>query len=145
MAASVNKHIIVGHLGRDPEQRATQSGGKVVTFSVATSESWTDKATGEKREATAWHQVVIFNDGLGDIAMKYLKRGARVYLEGEVQTRSWEKDGEKQYRTETVLKQYRGELVLLDRADRAPPPDQQSYGTRPASPPAGGLDDEVPF
>lgn len=115
MAGSVNKAIIVGHLGRDPEARTMQNGGKVCNLTVATSESWKDKASGERKERTEWHRVVIFNDRIADVAEKYLRKGSKVYLEGSLQTREWtDKDGAKRYTTEIVLQQFRGELVLLD-------------------------------
>jgi single-strand DNA-binding protein len=143
MSGSINKHIIIGRLGQDPKSRPTSTGGQVVTFSVATSHTWKDRDTGEKKENTQWHQVVIFNEPLGKIALEYLKKGSNVYLEGEVQTRSWETDGQKNYRTETVLNNFRGALTLLDRAERAPAPDENSYSKSSRPPP--DLDDEIPF
>ena len=149
MSASVNKVILVGHLGKDPEVRALTSGGKVATLRMATSETWKDKGTGEKKERTEWHNVVIFNDGLVGVAEQYLKKGSKVYVEGMLATRKWtDQAGQERYTTEVVLKAYRGELVLLDRAER-PPPAEDSYGqTKPR--PAGGslaqdLDDDIPF
>lgn len=139
--SGVNRHILIGHLGRDPESRAMQSGAKVVTFSLAVSEQWRDKTTGEKKQHTSWHNVVVFNEPVGEIAMKYLKKGSQVYIEGEVLTRSYDKDAEKRYVTETVLKPFRGQLVLLDRAEKAPAPSESAYGSSSAPP----LDDEVPF
>jgi single-strand DNA-binding protein len=115
MAGSVNKVILIGNLGRDPEVRRMQSGDPIVHLNVATSESWKDKTSGERRDKTEWHRVVIFNDRLGDIAQKYLKKGSKVYLEGQLQTRKWtDKDGLEKYTTEVVLQRYRGELTLLD-------------------------------
>lgn len=115
MAGSVNKVILVGNLGRDPEVRTMQDGRKVVQLSVATSESWRDRATGERREKSEWHRVVIFNDRLADVAERYLKKGAKVYLEGQLQTRKWtDQSGQEKYTTEVVLQQYRGELTMLD-------------------------------
>jgi single-strand DNA-binding protein len=112
--ASVNKCILVGNLGRDPETRNMQNGGKVVSFSVATSESWTDKASGERKEKTQWHRVVIFNERLGEVAEKYLKKGSTVYLEGSVESRKFtDKDGHERETTEIVLARFRGELTLL--------------------------------
>ena len=114
MAGSVNKVILVGNLGADPDIRTMQSGDKVVNLSVATGESWKDKATGERKERTEWHRVVIFNKGLVTVCENYLKKGAKVYIEGQVETRSWEQDGQKKYTTEIVLRPYRGELTMLD-------------------------------
>ncbi|MFY8106218.1 MAG: single-stranded DNA-binding protein [Elstera sp.] len=115
MAGSVNKVILVGNLGRDPEVRTMQDGRKVVQLSIATSESWRDRATGERKERAEWHRVVIFNDRLGDVAERFLKKGAKVYLEGQLQTRKWtDQSGQEKYTTEVVLQQYRGELTMLD-------------------------------
>jgi single-strand DNA-binding protein len=114
VAGSVNKVIIVGNLGNDPEVRTMQSGDKVVNLSIATSESWKDKATGERKEKTEWHRVVLFNQGLVKVAENYLKKGSKVYIEGQLETRSWEQNGEKKYTTEIVLRPYRGELNMLD-------------------------------
>lgn len=114
MAGSINKVILVGNLGNDPEVRAMQSGDKVVNLSIATSESWKDKATGERKERTEWHRIVIFNQGLVTVAENYLKKGSKVYIEGQLETRSWEQDGQKRYSTEVVLRPYRGELAMLD-------------------------------
>jgi single-strand DNA-binding protein len=112
--SSVNKVTLVGNLGRDPEIRTTQDGKKIANLSIATSESWKDKNSGDRKEKTEWHRVVIFNDRLSEVAEKYLKKGSKVYLEGSLQTRKWEKDGHDQYTTEVVLQQFRGELVMLD-------------------------------
>ena len=114
MAGSVNKVILIGNLGADPDVRTMQSGDKVVNLSIATSENWKDKMTGERREKTEWHRVVIFNKGLVTVCENYLKKGAKVYIEGQVETRSWEQNGEKKYTTEIVLRPYRGELTMLD-------------------------------
>ena len=115
MAGSVNKVILVGNLGKDPEVRHTQDGRPIVNLSVATSENWRDKQTGERKERTEWHRVVIFNENLAKIAEQYLKKGAKVYLEGQLQTRKYtDKDGVEKYSTEVVLQQYRGELTMLD-------------------------------
>lgn len=163
MAGSVNKVILIGNLGRDPEVRFAQNGNKIVNMSVATSESWKDKQTGERQERTEWHRVVIFNDRIGDVAEKYLKKGSKVYLEGQLRTRKWtDKSGQEKYTTEVVIERFRGELTLLDSkggggggdmSDQAPAdaPEMDSSG-----PPAGGgkgskksgrgdLDDEIPF
>jgi single-strand DNA-binding protein len=115
MAGSVNKVILVGNLGKDPEVRRMTSGEPVVNLSIATSESWRDKATGERKEKTEWHRVVIFNKNLADVAEKYLRKGAKVYVEGALQTRKWtDKDGAEKYSTEVVLQNFRGELTMLD-------------------------------
>lgn len=115
MAGSVNKVILVGNLGRDPEIRSMQSGEEVCQLSVATSETWRDKASGERKERTEWHRVVIFNENLVKVAKQYLKKGSKVYLEGSLQTRKWtDKDGAEKFTTEVVLQRYRGELTMLD-------------------------------
>ncbi len=117
MAGSVNKVILVGNLGRDPEARQMQDGNMVVNLSLATSESWRDKNTGERREKTEWHRVVIFNDRLTDVAQKYLRKGSKIYIEGQLQTRKWtDQSGVEKYSTEVVLQRFRGELQMLDRA-----------------------------
>ena len=114
MSGSINKVILVGNLGRDPEIRAMQNGDKVVQLSIATSDRWKDKTSGEQRERTEWHRVVIFNDGIGRIAEQYLKKGSTVYIEGQIQTRKWtDQSGQEKYTTEIVLQRYRGELTLL--------------------------------
>ncbi|WP_374382563.1 single-stranded DNA-binding protein [Dongia sp.] len=115
MAGSVNKVILIGNLGRDPEIRSTQDGTKVANLSIATSESWRDKNSGERREKTEWHRVVIFNDRLVDVAERFLKKGSKVYIEGQLQTRKWtDQSGAEKYTTEIVLQKYRGELTMLD-------------------------------
>src|SRR5215472_10005839 len=115
MAGSVNKVILVGNLGKDPEIRRTQDGRPIANLSVATSETWRDKATGERKEKTEWHRVVIFNEGLCKVAEQYLKKGAKVYLEGQLETRKWtDQSGAEKYTTEVVLRQFRGELTMLD-------------------------------
>ncbi len=115
MAGSVNKVILVGNLGRDPEVRRTNNGDPIVNLRIATSENWRDKQSGERRERTEWHSVVIFNEALGRIAEQYLKKGSKVYLEGQLQTRKWQdQSGADRYSTEIVLQRYRGELTLLD-------------------------------
>jgi single-strand DNA-binding protein len=117
MAGSVNKVILVGNLGKDPEVRRLNSGEPVVNLRIATSENWRDKATGERRERTEWHNVVIFNENLARVAEQYLKKGSKVYIEGQLQTRKWQdQSGQDKYTTEVVLQRYRGELALLDRA-----------------------------
>jgi single-strand DNA-binding protein len=128
MSGSVNKVILIGRLGRDPEGRSMQSGGRVVSFSLATDESWRDKTTGERKQRTEWHNVVIFNEGLGKIAEQYLKKGARCYVEGQMCTREYtDKDGNPRKTTEVVLKAFRGELTLLESQSR-PAQDPDSYG-----------------
>ena len=113
--AGVNKVILVGNLGRDPEARNMQNGGKVVSFSIATSDTWNDKASGERKEKTQWHRIAIFNEKLGEIAEKYLKKGSKVYLEGSIETRKYtDKDGQERETTEIVLGRFKGELTLLD-------------------------------
>ncbi|MFH7812668.1 MULTISPECIES: single-stranded DNA-binding protein [Acetobacter] len=115
MAGSVNKVILVGNLGKDPEVRSSQSGQKIVSFSLATSDTWNDRASGEKRERTEWHRVVIFNDRLAEVAERFLRKGRKVYLEGALQTRKWtDQSGQERYTTEVIVERFRGELVLLD-------------------------------
>ena len=115
MAGSVNKVILVGNLGRDPEVRSFPNGGKVVNLRIATSERWRDKQTGENKERTEWHSVAIFNENLGRVAEQYLRKGSKVYLEGQLETRKWQdQSGQERYSTEVVLRQFRGELALLD-------------------------------
>jgi single-strand DNA-binding protein len=141
MAGSVNKVTLVGNLGRDPEVRHTQSGDKIVHLSVATSERWRDRASGENRERTEWHRVVIFNDRLGEIAEKYLAKGRTVYLEGQLQTRKWtDQSGQEKYTTEVVLQRFRGELTLLGgRGDDA---GGGGYGGSGGDPDYGGGSDD---
>jgi single-strand DNA-binding protein len=157
MAGSVNKVILIGNLGADPEVRSFQNGGKVCNLSVATSESWKDKQTGERKERTEWHRVAIFNENLVRIAEQYLKKGSKVYLEGQIETRKWQdQSGQDRYSTEVVLRPYRGELTLLDGRgeggqggggggrqgggfdDRDGPGGGGGSG-------GGGMDDEIPF
>ncbi|MGE0743668.1 MAG: single-stranded DNA-binding protein [Rhodospirillales bacterium] len=163
MAGSVNKVILVGNLGRDPEVRHTQDGSPIVQLSVATSETWRDRGSGERRDRTEWHRVVIFNDRLGEVAQKYLKKGAKVYLEGQLQTRKWtDQQGQERYTTEVVLGKFRGELTMLDGrdggggsmggGDYGPPDDMPSGGGGGGRSSGGGgggrggdLDDEIPF
>ncbi|MBC8793992.1 MAG: single-stranded DNA-binding protein [Tagaea sp. CACIAM 22H2] len=115
MAGSVNKVILIGNLGRDPEVRTMNNGGKVVNLSVATSETWRDKNSGERQEKTEWHRVVIFNEKLGEVAERFLKKGSKVYVEGALQTRKWtDQSGTEKYSTEVVLQRFRGELTMLD-------------------------------
>lgn len=115
MAGSVNKVILVGNLGKDPEVRNTQDGSKIVNLTLATSESWNDRASGERRERTEWHRVVIFNDRIGEVAERYLKKGAKIYVEGALQTRKWtDQSGQERYTTEVVIGRFNGQLTMLD-------------------------------
>ena len=145
--SSVNKVILVGNLGKDPEVRTFQNGGKVCNFSIATSERWTDKQSGEKRERTEWHTVAIFNENLISVAEKYLRKGSKVYVEGQIETRKWQdQNGNARYSTEVVLRPFRSELVMLgDRHDDGSNDRQDDHqGSAPAG--GGGLpDDEIPF
>jgi len=126
MSGSVNKAIIVGNLGRDPEVRQTQDGTSVVSLNVATAESWRDKESGERREKTEWHRVVIWNENLVKVAQAYLKKGAKVYIEGTLKTRKWsDKDGAERYSTEIVLDRFRGELTMLGGKESAPAEDDE--------------------
>ena len=153
MSGSVNKVTLVGNLGRDPEIRAMQNGDKIVQLSVATSDRWKDKNSGEQRERTEWHRVVIFNDALGRIAEQYLKKGSTVYLEGQLQTRKWtdQQSGQEKYTTEVVLQRYKGELTLLGSRPENQVENQynntQIDQTDQISEPniASDLDDEIPF
>jgi single-strand DNA-binding protein len=167
MAGSVNKVILIGNLGADPEIRRTQDGRPIAKLRLATSESWRDKATGERKEKTEWHSVVIFNEGLCKIAEQYLKKGAKVYLEGALQTRKWQdqQSGQDRYTTEVVLQGFNSQLTMLDRAGGgggdfgrdessggdfgSSGPSAQSAQRQPAMAGAGGksgdLDDEIPF
>jgi single-strand DNA-binding protein len=163
MAGSINKVILVGNLGNDPEVRHTQSGSKIVNLSIATSESWKDRQTGERRERTEWHRVVIFNAGLAEVAERYLKKGSKVYLEGQLQTRKWtDNNGQDRYSTEVVLQNFRGELVMLDGRGNGGAGGYQSQDSFGSSAPMGGgnapsqggsgwdaapadLDDDIPF
>lgn len=153
MAGSVNKVILIGNLGADPEIRHTQDGRPVANLRVATSESWRDKASGERRERTEWHRVVIFNEGLCRIAEQYLKKGSKVYLEGQLQTREWEdQSGSKRYTTEVVLQGFNSALTMLDsraggEREQAAAGDFGRAGPmqRPSGSAATELDDEIPF
>ena len=154
MSGSVNKVTLIGNLGRDPEVRAMQNGDKIVQLSVATSDRWKDKSSGEQRERTEWHRVVIFNDALGKIAEQYLKKGSTVYLEGQLQTRKWtdQQSGQEKYTTEVVLQRYRGELTLLGSRsenqisnDRQNDQIDQSNHVSMSDDIASDLDDEIPF
>jgi single-strand DNA-binding protein len=174
MAGSVNKVILVGNLGRDPEVRSFQNGGKVVNLRIATSETWRDKATGERKERTEWHSVAIFNENIGKIAEQYLRKGSKVYVEGQLETRKWQdQSGADRYSTEVVLRPYSGSLTLLDGREGGGSggggsdergggyPEDRGYGDERGSggggsaPRSGGgggggggrsdLDDEIPF
>ena len=162
MAGSVNKVILVGNLGRDPEVRSTQDGMKIVNFSLATSETWRDRQSGERRERTEWHRVVIFNERLAEVAERYLRKGSKIYVEGQLQTRKWQgQDGQDKYTTEVVLQRFRGELTMLDTrgegggggGDYGGGGGGGGYssgggggGGPSGGPPSGGdLDDEIPF
>lgn len=163
MSGSLNKAQIIGHLGQDPEVRRTQDGRAVVTLSVATSERWKDRASGESREATEWHRVVIFNEALTKVAEQYLRKGSKVYIEGQIKTRKWQdQSGQDRYTTEIVLQSFGSALALLDKVDR-PAPSEGDYGRpRTADARAGArhasaaaaaaqpearndFDDEIPF
>jgi single-strand DNA-binding protein len=152
MAGSVNKVILIGNLGKDPEVRRTTSGDPVVNLSIATSESWRDKASGERKEKTEWHRVVIFNKNLADVAEKYLRKGSKVYVEGQLQTRKWtDKDGAEKYSTEVVLQNFRGELTMLDGRNGGGEGGGGGFGggrgasEAPASFQRDEMDDEIPF
>ncbi len=136
MAGSVNKVILVGNLGRDPEIRHAADGMKIVQLSVATSESWKDKTSGERKDKTEWHRVVVFNERLADVCEKYLRKGSKVYLEGQLQTRKWtDQQGQEKYTTEVVLQRYRGELTMLDGkgGDNESMGDSSFGGSNPSS------------
>src|ERR1700712_3831260 len=150
MAGSVNKVILVGNLGKDPETRRMQSGDPVVNLSIATSETWRDKASGERKEKTEWHRVVIFNKNLAEVAEKYLRKGSKVYVEGSLQTRKWtDKDGAEEHSTEIVLQNFRGELTMLDgrngEGGGGGGRERVGAGEAPASFQREEMDDEIPF
>jgi len=140
MSGSVNKCIIVGNLGKDPEIRSLQSGVRVCNLSVATSESWKDKTTGERKEKSEWHRVVVFNENLIQVAEKYLRKGSKVYIEGALETRKWtDQSGQDKYSTEVVIKQFRGELTMLDGRSEA------GSGAQSNSPSNEIADDQIPY
>lgn len=148
MSASVNKVILVGSLGKDPEVRHTQAGKAIANLSVATSQSWKDQNTGERKEKTEWHKVVIFSEGLAKVAEQYLKKGARVYIEGQLQTRKWaDQEGKERYSTEIVLQGFQSQLVMLDRANvnDTTTSTQKSFGNGGARNNNNNIEDEVPF
>lgn len=158
MAGSLNKVTLIGNLGADPDVRTMQNGGEVCNLSVATTDSWKDKNTGEKREKTEWHRVVVFSPGLVNVCKNYLKKGSKVYLEGSLETRSWEQDGQKKYTTEVVLKAYNSTMLMLDSRGGAAAggydagqsggynqaPSNQSMGASTPAP-IDELEDEIPF
>jgi single-strand DNA-binding protein len=149
MAGSVNKAIIVGNLGKDPEVKRMQSGDRIANLTVATSESWRDKQSGERKERTEWHRITVISDKLAEIAEKYLRKGSKVYLEGQIETRKWQdKDGQDRYSTEVVIRQFGGVLTLLDSAGGKA--DDDADREAPSSKPATGgksnnIDDDIPF
>ncbi|HEY8190666.1 MAG TPA: single-stranded DNA-binding protein [Micavibrio sp.] len=157
--AGVNKVILIGNLGQDPEIRNMQSGDRVASFSIATSESWKDKTSGERQERTQWHKIVVFNQNIVGVIEKFVKKGSKVYVEGQLETRKWEKDGVAQYTTEVVLRPFRGELTMLDSKGGSggygvSDMDQSSYSSpAPARSSGGGqaaakieeFEDEIPF
>ena len=161
MAGSVNKVILVGNLGRDPEIRSTQDGMRIANLSLATSETWRDRASGERKEKTEWHRVAVFNERLVDVIEKYVKKGAKLYIEGQLQTRKWtDKEGQERYTTEVVLGRFNGQLTMLDGRsggegfsggsddDVAPAPRAASGGMSRGggrAPATQDLDDEIPF
>ena len=168
MAGSVNKVILIGNLGRDPEIRSMQSGGRVASFSIATSENWRDKGTGERREKTEWHRISVFNENLVKVVEQYIKKGSKVYIEGQLETRKWtDQSGQEKYTTEVVLRPFRGEITMLDSrsggggdmsgmggggmdevgygggsSSSAP---SRSGGGRGGQQPGAAFDDEIPF
>ena len=153
MAGSVNKVILVGNLGKDPESRSMQNGGKVVSFSIATSESWKDKNTGERQERTQWHNIVVFNENIANVAERYLKKGSKVYVEGQLETRKWQdKDGHDRWTTEVVLRPFAGELTMLrwvgeaaNSADTQQSSSGQSQARARPNTQLDELEDEIPF
>lgn len=156
MAGSINKVILVGNLGKDPEIRAMQDGREICNLTLATSDTWKDKATGERREKTEWHRVVIFNDNLVTVAKNYLKKGAKVYIEGSLQTRKWQdkETGQDKYSTEVVLQGYNGNLTMLDKKERdgseggygaSYGSSSESAAPQRARVAEASLDDEIPF
>ena len=147
MAGSVNKVILVGNLGKDPEVRNTQAGDKIVSFNLATSETWTDRASGERKERTEWHRVVVFNTQIADVAERYLKKGAKIYVEGALQTRKWsDQQGVERFATEVVLARFKGEMTMLSSGNSGRQGANES-GTGGGYLPRGssGMDDDIPF
>lgn len=140
MAGSLNKVTLIGHLGRDPEVRYAPDGTKIVQFPLATGESWKDKVTGERRDRTEWHRVVIFNDRLADIAERFLRKGSRSYIEGQMQTRKWtDPSGQEKFSTEVVISRFRGEVILLD------PKSSSSHNDHESTDSSVVIDDDLPF
>jgi len=150
MAGSLNKVMLIGNLGNDPDIRSMQNGGKVCNLSIATSESWKDKNTNERKEKTEWHRVVVFQEGLIGVIEKYLKKGSKVFIEGQLETRSWEQDGVKKYTTEIVLKAFNGTMTMLDGKDNSNGGGQsqsqgQSYAQKDSAPVHDDFEDDIPF
>ncbi len=152
MAGSVNKVILVGNLGRDPEVRSMQDGSKIVQLSLATSETWKDRTTGERKDKTEWHRIVVFNDKLAEICEKYLNKGSRIYVEGQLQTRKWtDQQGQEKYTTEIIVPRFRGELTILDSRNNGssisdiPSADYDSSPSQSSTLSSSDLDDEIPF
>jgi single-strand DNA-binding protein len=147
MAGSVNKVILIGNLGKDPEIRNTQTGDKIVSFSLATSETWNDRNSGERRERTEWHRIVIFNEQIAGVAEKYLCKGAKVYVEGQLRTRKWtDQSGQEKYSTEIVLAKFKGELTMLSSGNGADrPATRAAEGDGYLPRPGGDMDDDIPF
>lgn len=154
MAGSLNKVLLIGNLGRDPEVRHMNDGSKVVQLALATNETWKDKNTGERKDKTEWHRVVIFNDRLADIAERYLKKGSKIFIEGQIQTRKWvDSSSQERYTTEVILGRFRGELTLLDRPnhhdhhdyEEVPHNKEASLNHFPATKSFDELDDDIPF
>ncbi len=148
MAGSVNKVILIGNLGKDPEVRHSQAGDVIVTLSLATSESWNDKTSGERKERTEWHRVVVFNEQIAGVAEKYLKKGAKVYVEGQLQTRKWtDQSGQEKYTTEIVLARFKGEMTMLSSANSSERSAPRSEGSGGGYLPHTGsdMDDDIPF
>lgn len=153
MAGSLNKVTLIGNLGADPEVRSMQNGNEVCNLSIATSESWKDKNTGEKKEKTEWHRIVIFSPGLVNVVKNYVKKGSKIYIEGKLQTRSWEQDGQKKYTTEIILQGFDAKLVMLDGRNNSQGSQDDGYsyaGDMNQDPPAAApaadeLEDEIPY
>ena len=146
MAGSVNKVILIGNLGADPEVRSFQNGGRVCSLRLATSESWKDKATGERKERTEWHQIAVFSDPLISVCEKYLRKGSKIYVEGQLETRKWQDQaGNDRYSTEVALRPYRSELTMLDGKPGEGRSDGQRQSDDAYAPPAGEDQDSIPF
>jgi len=150
--SSINKVILIGRLGKDVEVRNTQDGNEIINFSLATNESWRDKQTGELKDKTEWHKIVIFNEKIGEIAKKYLKKGSGVYIEGQLQTREWTtKEGQKKYTTEVVMQRFKGDLRLLDKKETSANDSFDNYNVLKESKPDNSnnsfdsFEDDIPF